>query len=184
MKTVQRSEILDYQTYEETREAFRRKVLAEKERRRIHVGDYLTFLFENPLTIRYQVQEMMRTEKIVKEKDILHELETYNQLLGGEGELGATLLIEIDNVEERDVKLREWFTLPEQIYALTGDGTRVRASFDSGQRGRDRLSSVQYLKFPVQGNVPVAIGVDHPSLQAETHLTEDQREALKQDLSA
>jgi hypothetical protein len=184
MKTVQRSEIVDYQTYEESREAFRGKVLVEKERRRIHVGDYLTFLFENALTIRYQVQEMMRTEKIVKEKDILHELETYNQLLGGEGELGATLLIEIDNVEERDVKLREWFALPEQIYALTGDGTRVRASFDPGQRGRDRLSSVQYLKFPVKGNVPVAIGVDHPSLQVETRLTEDQREALKQDLSA
>jgi hypothetical protein len=183
MKNVQRSEIVDYQTYEETREAFRTMVLAEKARRRVHVGEYITFLFENATTIRYQVQEMMRTERIVKEKDILHELETYNGLLGGDGELGATLLIEIDDPEERAVKLREWFSLPEHVYALTEDGAKVRITFDPGQRGVDRLSSVQYVKFPMRGAVPSAVGVDHPAIKAETRLSADQRLALSEDLS-
>jgi len=183
MRPVQRSEILDYQTYEEIRESFRRDVFTAKSRRRIHVGDYFTFLFENPLTIRYQVQEMMRAEKIVKEKDIEHELETYNQLLGENGGLGTTLLIEMDNPEERASKLRAWYSLPEHIYALLDDGTKVRATFDPAQRGSDRLSSVQYLKFPVKGKVPVAIGLDHPAISIETRLTDDQRAALSEDLA-
>ena len=183
MRTVQRSEIVDYQTYEETSGIFRMEVLGAKSRRRVTLGDYFTFLFENPLTIRYQVQEMMRAEKIVREKDISHELETYNNLLGGVGELGATLLIEIDDPEVRDSKLREWFSLPEHIYVLMEDGAKVHAVFDPSQRGRDRLSSVQYLKFPVKGRAPVALGVDHPAIRVETELTADQRAALAEDLA-
>ena len=85
MRPVQRSEILDYVTYTDGREALRAAVLAAKRPRRLHVGRYLTFLFENRDTVRYQVQEMMRTERIVKEADIRHELETYNELLGDDG---------------------------------------------------------------------------------------------------
>ncbi len=183
MRPVQRDEIVDYQTYEETREAFRKEVFAAKSRRRIHVGDCFTFLFENPLTIRYQVQEMMRAEKIVKEKDVLHELETYNRLLGEEGGLGTTLLIEIDDPEQRALKLREWYSLPEHIYALLEDGSKILATFDPSQRGSDRLSSVQYLKFPMGGRVPIALGVDHPAIRIEARLTEDQRAALSEDLA-
>ena len=105
MNHVPRSDIVDYVTYEEQRDEYRAKVLAIKRPRRIHVGQHLTFLFENAATIRYQVQEMMRTERIVKEADIVHELHTYNELLGGEGELGCTLLIEIDDEEDRSIKL-------------------------------------------------------------------------------
>jgi hypothetical protein len=182
MRQVRRDEIVDYQTYEEGREAFRKEVMAAKAVRRIHVGEHLTFLFENALTIRYQVQEMMRAEKIVREKDILHELETYNALLGGEGELGCTLLIEIDEPAVRDVKLREWFSLPEHLYAVTEKGERAPAHFDPGQRGRERLSSVQYLKFRLP-HAPVALGADHPLLQVEARLTEEQRAALAADLT-
>ncbi len=184
MKQVSREDIIDYQTYEERRDDFRRLVMAEKGRRRIHVGDALTFLFENPTTIRYQIQEMMRAEKIVRESDIRHELETYNAILGDEGELGCTLLIEIDNPEERSVKLRQWFELPEHIYAEMEDGSKIRPSFDPAQRGRDRLSSVQYLKFAVAGHVPTAIGVDHPEIMGRTELTQDQHAALAQDLAS
>lgn len=183
MKTVSRSEIVDYQTYEDLRAEFRERVFAAKARRRILVGGCLTFLFENALTVRYQVQEMMRVEKIVREKDILHELETYNQLIGGEGELGCTLMIEIDDPDERAQKLRQWLGLPEHIYALLSEGTKIRPTFDRAQVGKERLSSVQYLKFPVRGTVPAAIGTDLPGIEAETRLSEDQKSALAEDVS-
>ncbi|MBP1595508.1 MAG: hypothetical protein H6Q05_885 [Acidobacteria bacterium] len=183
MRLVQRSDIVDYQTYEEMRELLRREVFAEKASRRIHVGSCFTFLFENALTIRYQVQEMMRAEKIVKEKDILHELETYNALLGGEGELGCTLMIEIGDPAERAEKLRSWLQLPGHIYATLEDGRRVRPTFDPSQIGAERLSSVQYLKFPVGGAAPVAVGIDLPGMESETRLSKDQRAALTQDMS-
>lgn len=182
MKKVERSELVDYQTYEEIRPAFQPLVFAAKAARRVHVGACFTFLFENPLTIRYQIQEMMRAEKIVREKDILHELETYNGLLGGPGELGCSLLIEIDDPAERSLRLREWLALPSRIYAVMEDGRKIRPRHDEGQIGRDRLSSVQYLKFPVRGEVPVAIGIDLPGIEAETRLTESQRAALADDL--
>jgi hypothetical protein len=184
MKPVARDELVDYQTYEDTRADFRRRAMAEKDARRIHVGLYLTFLFENALTVRYQVQEMMRTERIVRERDIQHELDTYNALLGGPGELGCTLLIEIDDPAERPARLREWYELPRHVYARLDDGTRVYANFDEEQRDEQRVSSVQYVKFPVGGRVPVAIGVDLPALAAETALTSEQRAALLADLAS
>jgi len=182
MKPISRNDIVDFETYEETRPEFRARVMRVKDARRIHVGDTLTFLFENALTMRYQVQEMMRAERMVKESDIRHEIETYNGLLGGDGELGATLLIEIDDPDERNVKLREWMELPEHLYALLEDGAKVRPTFDESQRGEGRLSSVQYLKFKVGKSAPVALGVDLPGAEAETRLTDAQRQALVEDL--
>jgi hypothetical protein len=179
---VERSEIVDYQTYEEIRPEFRGRVLEEKERRRVHVGEHFTFLFENRLTVRYQVQEMMRTERMVRERDILHELDTYNELLGRDGELGATLLIEIESPEERTVKLRDWIALPGHVYAVLEDGSRVRACFDCRQHEGGRLSSVQYLRFPVGTRVPVAIGIDLPGIETEAPLTPTQQSALGQDI--
>jgi hypothetical protein len=184
MKKVGRDEIVDYQTYQEARSAFQEKVFAAKARRRIHVGDCFTFLFENALTMRYQIQEMMRAEKMVREKDIMHELVTYNGLLGDAGELGCSLLIEIDDPAERAVKLSRWLELPEHIYALLPDGSKCRPSFDESQRGEGRLSSVQYLKFPLKGAVPVAVGIDLPGIESETRLSEDQGAALKEDLDS
>ena len=127
---------------------------------------------------------MMRAEKIVKEKDILHEIETYNGLLGDEGQLGCTFLIEIDDPAERAIKLREWLALPEHLYARMEDGRRVRPRFDEAQRGSDRISSVQYLKFPVGGRAPLAVGIDLSGLEHEIRLTADQRAALEEDLAS
>jgi uncharacterized protein DUF3501 len=183
VRPVRREELVDYQTYEEIRPAFRQEAMAAKAARRVHVGSYLTFLFENPLTIRYQIQEMMRAERIVRERDIRHELDTYNALLGGPGELGCTLLIEIDDPLVRAVRLAEWYDLPEHLYVVTRDARRIRATFDEAQRGDGRLSSVQYLKFSVEGMAPVAVGVDHAGLRAETALTAEQIAALAADLA-
>lgn len=182
MRTVARREITDWQTYEDARDAIRREVMREKERRRVHVGDHLTFLFENALTMRYQVQEMVRAERIVRERDIEHELATYNALLGGPGELAATLLIEIDDPETRARLLREWKDLPRHVYVEVEGGARVPARFDEGQVGEEKLSSVQYLKFDVGGRVPVAVGCDLAPIAARTVLDADRRAALEADL--
>jgi len=184
MKPVERREILDWVTYEELRETVRPFAIATKNERRIIVGDAFTFLFENRDTVRYQVQEMVRAERMVREADIQHELATYNELLGGPGELGCSLLIGIDDEHERNEKLRAWLALPQHLYAKLADGSKVRATFDPRQVGGDRLSSVQYLKFPVGKDAPVAIGIDLPGLDVEAALTPEQRAALQADLDA
>ena len=182
MKRVTRQEILDYVTYEEQRDRFRKKIMKIKDLRRINVGGVLSFLFENTDTVRYQIQEMIRVERIVKETDILHEIKTYNELLGNSGELGCTLLIEIDDSEERQEKLIQWLDLPNHLYISLEDGSRIRASFDERQIGDSRLSSVQYIKFNTGGKTPFAIGSDFPLFKAETVLTADQKKALSEDL--
>ena len=182
MKRVNRQEIVDYVTYEEERDKFRKKIMKIKDLRRINVGGVLSFLFENTDTVHYQIQEMIRVERIVKETDIQHEINTYNELLGGHGELGCTLLIEIDDSVEREEKLTQWLDLPNHLYLSLEDGSRIRASFDERQIGDSRLSSVQYIKFDTGGKTPVAIGSDLPLLKAETTFTAEQQKALSEDL--
>ena len=184
MSIVARHEIVDYVTYEEQRSTFRPAAMAAKGVRRIHVGPVLTFLFENRTTVRYQVQEMMRTERIVKEADILHELQTYNELLGETGQLGASLLIGIDDPAERDVLLVRWLGMQAHWYLRMEDGRRVQAMVDPRQVGETRLSSVQYLLFDAGGQAPVAVGCDHPDYTHETTLTAEQRAALAEDAAA
>lgn len=183
-RKLRRDELVDWQTYVEQREEIRASIQEIKRPRRIHVGEALTFLFENAETMRYQVQEMMRVEELVKESAIQHELDTYNEVLGDEGELGCTLLVEIDDPTERRPKLERWLDLPQKLYVELEDGSRVRASFDPRQVGEDRLSAVQYLRFDTKGAVPVTVGCDHPDIDARTELNEEQRAALAQDLEA
>jgi len=184
VRAVRREEILGLSAYERSREEIRKEVLEAKRRRRLHAGGVLTFLFENTATIRYQVQEMVRAERMTREEDLRHELETYNELLGGKGELGVSLLIEIPEVEERDRRLREWLDLPRHLYLKLSSGEKVRPRYDARQVGEDRLSSVQYLIFDVRGEVPVAAGADLPQLSVEAALDAEQRAALAQDLAA
>ena len=182
MKPVERSEILDYVTYGERRSGIRAEALQAKSERRILVGEHFTFLFENHRTVRYQIQEMLRVERIVKEDDIQHEIDTYNELIHPPGTLGCTLLIGIDDEAERDEKLNAWLGLNEHIYATLPDGTRVLPKWDPRQVGETRLSSVQYLRFELGAEPPTAIGIDMPGIEAETTLTEAQRSALRSDL--
>lgn len=182
MKPVERNEILDYVTYEENREQIRSEALEAKKTRRIHLGDYLTFLFENQVTVRYQVLEMVRTERLVKESDIAHELKTYNELLGDDGGLGCTLLIEITDEVKRPELLIKWHSLPKHLYLVLEDGSKTYASFDERQIGETRLSSVQFLKFDCKGQTPVKIGSDHPELSEETELSSETQKSLKDDL--
>lgn len=188
MQRVDISEIKNIADYEIERERWRSLVLATKDRRRIRVGDHLTFLFENRETVRYQIQEMMRIERIVKPADIAHEVKTYNELIPEVGELSASLLIEYETPAERAVKLRELLGLERHVW-LEAAGQRVPARFDNRQISSDRISSVQYLKFRLtpeqmaQWRDGAAIVVDHPHYSAVRVLTLAELEELVADFS-
>jgi Protein of unknown function (DUF3501) len=184
VKPVGREEILDLVTYGEQREAIRASAMRAKDLRRVHVGPHLTFLFENPETVRYQVLEMVRAEQIVREADIRHELDTYNALLGEPGDLGCTLLIEIEAEQARQTLLRAWRDLPGQLLLVLADGRTVPARWDETQMDEKRLSSVQFLRFSVGGGQPVGIRVTHPALAVEAAFSPETRQALAQDLAA
>ena len=168
MRPIAVSEIKNLVEYELERETWRPLVMALKERRRIRVGDHLTFLFENRDTVRYQIQEMLRIERIVKPAEVAHEVETYNELIPAAGELSACLLIEYESAEERDIRLRELLGLENHIW-LAG----AQARFDDRQISTDRISAVQYVKFPLtpeqaaQFPSGAKLVVDHPHYQAE-----------------
>jgi hypothetical protein len=182
VRKVRREEILSLQEFDAQRAAMRPQVMEAKRRRRIHLGP-LTFLFENAETIRWQIHEMIRAERLFREAEVLHELETYNEVLGGPGELGCALLIELTDPAERDARLREWVELPAHLYAELPDGRRVRARHDPRQVGEARLSAVQYLRFDVGGVAPVALGSDLPALELRAALTPEQHGALAEDLA-
>jgi len=183
-RKVERSDILDWQTYTDQRDQRRNEVLPVKNARRVHLGDSLTFLFENTATTLYQIQEMVRAERIVKEANIQHEIDTYNSLLGDAGELSCSLLIEIEDAAERRQKLTAWLELPAHLYVKLQDGSLARARYDVSQVGDDRLSAVQYLKFNTGGKAPVAVGCDMPGLVIEQDLTAEQAAALRDDLAS
>ncbi len=203
MSKVSRSSIVDYQTWIERRPAEQEAIAAVKAARRVVLARTvsglglaapavatLTFLFENHETVRWQVQEMMRIERIVREADIVHELATYNELIGGPGALGCTLLVGIPDEASRSVLLPLWRALSAFVYARCEDGSRAAAQWDPRQVGAHRLSSVQYLQFAVAAPV-VAIGVDGAGapealapLIGEVPLDPAQREALAADLAA
>jgi len=184
MRKVERAELLDFATYGDIRDERRRAVMEIKANRRIHVSSVFTFLFENTDTVRYQIQEMMRAERIVREAHIEEEMAAYNAILGDDGELGCVLLIEIEDEQERDRLLRAWHDLPQHLFVRTDDGRLIRPTYDPAQIGDEKLSSVQYLKFKVGASMPVAIGADHPAIQVQMELSEPQRQALLADLKA
>ncbi|MDG1482818.1 MAG: DUF3501 family protein [Myxococcota bacterium] len=185
MRPVVREEILDFMTYADRRDALRPEILEAKRQRRISIGPYLMLLLENHQTVWYQIQEMMRVERIVREKDILHEIQTYNELIGKNGGVGACLLIGINDPEERAEKLTAWMGLLPTLYLELADGTKVAPVWDARQVGDDRLSSVQYLTFPLGGQVPIAAGCDFddPVVNFRVALSAETRAALSADLS-
>ncbi len=184
MTPVAREAIASFEDYQQRRAELRPVALATRQLRTFQLGAYLTFQFENRTTVRYQVQEMIRVERISREADIQHELDTYNELLGGEGELGCTLLIGVDDPGLREELLPRWLDLPGHFYLKLADGRKVRATWDPRQVGRERVSSVQFLKFDTGGEVPVAVGCDHadPLVSGEIAVDAPRAEALKADL--
>jgi len=148
MKKVERNELLGLAEYEQIRSQFRARVIAEKQERRVLVSDEISAIFENHDTAVFQIQEILRTERISKEAAILHELETYNDLIPDDAELSATMFVEIADAATRDRRLIELAGLEGKI-ALEVLGTKVPGRNETRGVLPDRTTAVHYVKFPL-----------------------------------
>lgn len=192
MRGVRREEVLDLVGYEKIREAFLARTIELKRPRRIAVGDRLTFIFENRDTVRFQIQEMLRAERAVKEEKIRDEIAVYNELVPGRNELSATLMIEIPRIEQIRAELDRLIGIDEHVFLDVGDAS-VRATFDAKQFESDRISAVQYVRFPLgpelacrfcDPQLAVRLRVDHPSYRESTRIEGASRDSLIADLVA
>lgn len=192
MKPVDASEIRAIPDYERGRDEFRKHVLAIKEPRRVTIGSHLTFLFENRDTVLYQIQEMVRVERITDPAAVAHEVATYNELVPGRDELTATLLIEFEDASERAVMLRALVGLERHVKIEIDGCQPCAAVFDDRQMSPDKISSVHYIRFPLgkeraaalRGGAAAEVVADHPRLSARSALSAVQRAALAEDLGA
>ncbi|MBI3597036.1 MAG: DUF3501 family protein [Nitrospirae bacterium] len=192
MNPLQLKDIKPLSEYEAFRKPFRERIIALKKRRRVPLGDRLTLVFENRDTILFQIQEMMRVEHIYDPEKIQDELNTYNPLIAGPGELSATLFIEItepDRIKEILDQLRGIDSGRCVFVELGAD--RIAGRFEEGHSNEEKLSAVHYVRFrfsPEQraafrnDTVPAALIVDHPNYQARTVLDKAVRQELAGDL--
>jgi len=198
MRKVERGEIQDLVAYEKAREAMRARVIEVKKHRRVAVGPNLTLLFENRDTVLFQIQEMVRTERIVDDAKIQEEVDVYNALVPDRGELSATLFIEIPElVRMTQEKARETVNrfqgLDRDSVWLVVDGLRIPARFESGHGKEEKMAAVHYVRFAVPDaaraafsdeRTDVRLVVEHPNYRAESRLARETRRALIEDLSA
>ncbi|GAC1300108.1 MAG: hypothetical protein NVSMB23_31050 [Myxococcales bacterium] len=176
--------------YEGVRDQFRKEVIAAKKDRRLEVGPNMTFVFENRLTVKFQVQEILRAERITAPAHVAEELEGFNTMLPGEGELSATLLIAFTGSEaEVARRLEELSGLSAHVF-LEVDGKRVAGQLEGGRDDGRRVSAVQYVRFPIgdargllDARAKVRLAVDHPAYGHGIELSEGVRRSLAADLS-
>jgi hypothetical protein len=186
------SDILNIAEYEKQRPEIRKRVIEAKKHRRIIVGPLMTFIFENRDTVLFQIQEMVRTERLVHDKDIQHEIDTYSRLLPTNDELSATLLIGITEKEKIKPTLDSLVGLTKKsVYFVIGE-KEIEASFDEEQSEEGRISAVQYVRWKLNeqdierlrfGQAEITILIRHPNYQYSTRLTNEQRESIAKDLS-
>jgi hypothetical protein len=189
-------DIADARAYERERAEFRERIIQLKKVRRVPVGPIVTFVFENRDTIRFQIQEMARAEKLYSDEAIQEELDTYNPLIPGPGELSATMFIELTSKDQ----LENWLPrlvgierAPRLIIGEGGGAEIVPANVDlahAAQLTREEVTaSVHYVGFSLDpGQVarfraePVKLGIDHPEYKEETPLSEQTKKSLLTDL--
>jgi hypothetical protein len=193
MKKVVIEEILDIAQYEKQRDEFRRRIIALKKRRRLPVGPMVTFVFENHDTVLFQIQEMIRAERIVHDDSIQHEIDTYNQLLPEHNELAATMLIELPEAARIRDEITRFHGVNEgEATYLQIGGERLPGIFDQGQSDDRRISAVQYVRFPftnaqrrafVEDGVKLRLAIDHPNYRHSAVIEGEVRDELAGDLS-
>ncbi len=194
MPAITRDSLMSLEAYAKARAAFRARVLAHKKARTVHLGEHLTLLFEDELTIRYQIQEMLRIERVFEEDGIRDELDAYNPLVPDGSNLKATMLIEYEDVEERKSALAKLNGIERCVFIDIEGRPRIVAIADEDlPRATDeKTAAVHFLRFELDRDSVAAlkrgarlgIGVDHPGYQATIHaVAEDTRASLVADLA-
>ena len=190
MKKLTLSDIRGPRLYEGFRDDLRKRVIEIKRRRRFGLGPTVTLVFENRATVLFQVEEMCRAEGLTDPAKIAEEVEVYNKLLPEDGQLAATLFIELTDQSTLEPTLNALVGLQDHIWLDVGEH-KIRAAFDAEQFKADKLAAVQYLHFPLdegaraalkQPGTPLRLRSDHPSYRHEVDLGELARGELMGDL--
>jgi hypothetical protein len=191
MRKITLADVRDIAEYEKIRDDFRRAIIELKKRRRVQVGDIVTFVFENRETVLFQIQEMMRAERIVHEDRIQEEIDIYNELIPEDDELSATMLIEIDDLD----RLRRWLPklvgIERQVWLRIGDRPAIRALYEPGRSKEDKTSTVHYVRFRLSPeeirafkdeSLPAVLAITHEHYRAEAPIPPEVRRSLAEDL--
>ena len=178
MPKITRDSLMTLESYAKTRVEFRAKVIEHKKTRTIALGDHITLVFEDELTMRYQIQEMLRVEKIFEESGIQNELDAYNPMVPDGSNWKATLMIEYPDVAERQRMLARLVGVEDRVWIRVADFATVFAIADEDlDRSTDaKTSAVHFLRFELDGSMKAALksggpglrlaaGVDHPQYQ-------------------
>lgn len=194
MPRITRDSLMTLEAYAKARKDFRVKVIAHKKLRTVHLGEHLTLLFEDELTIRYQIQEILRAEKAFEEEAIEDELDAYNPLVPDGHNWKATLLVEYEDVEERKDALKRLRGIEDSVWVQVGSEPRVYAISDEDldRENDEKTSAVHFARFEVtrsmterlRGGDALAIGVDHPAYTSTLReVPEATRRSLLADLT-
>jgi Protein of unknown function (DUF3501) len=177
MPQITRESLMTLEAYAKARNEFRARVMAHKKNRTVHLGPNLTLIFEDELTVRYQIQEMLRIEKTFDEDGIRDELEAYNPLVPDGSNWKATMMIEYPDESERRAMLAKLKGIERRVWAQVMDFARVHAIADEDleRENEEKTSSVHFLRFELspdmvaaaKSGAAVAMGVDHPAYTAE-----------------
>lgn len=185
-------DIADLRAYERERDEYRERIIALKRVRRVPVGPVVTLVFENRDTIRFQVQEMARAEKLLRDEQVQAELDVYNPLIPEPGQLSATLFVELTS----EAELREWLPklvgIERSVELRVGDRAVRCIPEESHEKQLTReeiTASVHYIRFELSPEEvaafdaePVVLAVDHPAYHEATPLSEETRASLSRDL--
>jgi hypothetical protein len=190
LKKLAPADVKPLAEYEARRAAFRAMVIEHKRPRRVSVGDRVTFVFEDRQTVLFQIQEMLRVERITAPEKVAEEVETYNDLIPDAGELCATMFVEVPDASRIATVLGDLRGLRERVVLEAGPH-RVRAETVAGRADDDPLAAVEYLKFRVppaavaalRAGAPAALVTDHPRYAHRAPLADETRRALLEDLS-
>lgn len=194
MPRIARENLLTLEAYARERKNFRARVLAHKKNRTVHLGAHLTLLFEDELTVRYQIQEMLRIERTFEEAGIQDELDVYNALVPDGRNWKATLLLEYEDVAERRLALARLQGIEDRVWVQVGAEPRVYAIADEDLERQDakKTSAVHFARFELatamiralKADAALSIGVDHPEYAATlSPVPETTRKALLADLA-
>ena len=193
MQKLTRDDLYSLETYAKIRGDFRAQVMAHKKNRQVPIGAHATLYFEDRMTMQYQVQEMLRVERIFEQEGIEDELGAYNPLIPDGSNWKATFMIEYGNEDERRQALAKLIGVEEKVWVQVGDQARVWATADEDleRTAADKTSSVHFLRFELtpemvaaaKAGAAIAMGIDHPEYRYEVVTAPGARDSLTADLS-